>query len=129
MKIYVITKGYYSDYHIITATTDKKLAKELAKKFTENGYGEKTYIEEYENAEIYLRKAYFVRFAKNGNVIELNDCSANEYYIKDVLKNEQCAFDSKGNIYITVFADNAEQAVKIANEKRAMFLAKKSGIC
>ena len=33
MKIYVVTKGYYSDYHIITATTDKELAYRIEETF------------------------------------------------------------------------------------------------
>ena len=39
MKIYVVTRGVYSDYHIITATTDKALAERIAKKF-DREYGD-----------------------------------------------------------------------------------------
>ena len=38
MKIYVVTKGCYSDYHIITATTDEKLAYKIKEKFNGDGY-------------------------------------------------------------------------------------------
>ena len=32
-KVYVVTRGDYSDYHIITATTNKDIANQIAKKF------------------------------------------------------------------------------------------------
>ena len=34
MKIYVVTDGMYSDYHIITATIDKGVAEKIAKRFS-----------------------------------------------------------------------------------------------
>lgn len=122
-KIYVVTKGDYSDYHIITATTDKKLANEIAKKFS-NGWG-KAKVEIYKNAEIMLKPIYLVRFGLNGDVVEISSASTNEYMYEDI---NQCAFDHSKQVFVIVIADDADHAIKIANEKRAEFLARKAGV-
>lgn len=73
MKIYVITQGKYSEYHIVAATTDKTKAKNLQKIFDSRGddfYS--SHIEEYEdgayksvNDKGYL--IYYVRLIKDKN--------------------------------------------------------------
>lgn len=123
MKIYVVTKGQYSDYGIITATTDEELAKKIAEKFSDEY--DKAKVEVYEDAEFMLKPAYFIRFNTSGEVVELKDVSCNEYYYDGT---NNCHFDACDRVYVTVIADNAETAIKIANEKRAEFLARKAGI-
>lgn len=49
MKIYVVTKGEYSDYRIITATLNRWKAESIAEKFAD--LDEDTRIEEYEDEE------------------------------------------------------------------------------
>lgn len=53
MKIYIITKGEYSDYHIVTTFNDKKTADDFVnlmnKRFS--NYSEKYEIEEYDILE------------------------------------------------------------------------------
>ena len=50
MKIYVITKGEYSGYHICAATTDKDRAEMLKRMASTDGlYGEEAKIEEYDD--------------------------------------------------------------------------------
>lgn len=46
MKVYVITEGNYSDYHICTVTTNKERAEKLVKIFSDNWDDAK--IEEYD---------------------------------------------------------------------------------
>lgn len=122
MKIYVVTKGVYSDYHIITATTDEATAKKIAERFS--GEWEEAEVEIYEDAETYLNKMWFVRFDTKGNVSELYEDSS-EYAYECM---NQCSFDVAKGVYIDVCADDANSAVKIAAEKRAEFLARKAGI-
>lgn len=122
MKIYVVTKGCYSDYHIITATTDEATAEKIAKKFSDKW--EEAKVEIYEDAETYLKKIWFVRFDTEGNVIELRENSS-EYAYEHT---NRCSFDVKRRVYIDVCADDANSAVKIAAEKRAEFLARKARI-
>lgn len=122
MKIYVVTKGDYSDYHIITATTDKAQAKKIADKFSDD-WGEAK-VEIYDDAEIYLKTVWLVRFDTKGNVNELR-VDNSEYSYRDVNK---CSSDIFKGVYVHVQADDEISAIKIASEKRAEFLAKKAGI-
>ena len=118
MKIYVVTKGYYSDYHIITATTDEELAYRIKEKFNGNGYDE-TKVEIFEDAEIFMKSCYFMRFDKGGNVIEFEEEKDEYSYEQD--EGE----DTQGNFYISIIADNKERAIKIGAERRTMYLAQK----
>lgn len=121
-KIYVVTKGEYSDYHIITATTNKTLANQIRDKF--NSRYDEAYVEVFEDAELLLKPCFFLRFDEKGNVIESANRSDSEYYY-----DGSCGIDANGNFYISVATDDLESAIKIGAEKRAMCLAKKHGIC
>lgn len=125
MKIYVLTKGCYSDYHIITATTDYELAckiKDRFDKINSEWSDEKVNIEIYEDAELYLKPNYFIRFDKQGNVVEAYEDTSEYGY------DRYSGLDVKGGYFTTITTDNKESAIKIAAEKRAMFLAEKEGI-
>lgn len=122
MAIYVVTKGVYSDYHIITATTDEELANNIRAKFSSNG--EKARVEVFKDAELFLKPHFFLRFDKQGNVIEIGDRSDNEYSYEG-----NWGKDTTGNFYINVAADDLESAIKIGAEKRAIYLAQRYGIC
>ena len=117
MKIYVVTDGIYSDYHIITATTDQATAAAIAKKFGAE-------IEEYENAEIMLHPLWFIRFDKNGAVIECRE-EKSDYGYEDA---GLCKFDIHGHVFVSIVADTVERAIKAGAERRAMFLAEKEGV-
>ncbi len=114
MKIYVLTKGEYSDYHILTATTDRALAETISEKFSAE-------IEEYENAELMLRPIWFLRFEKNGDVCECRLDASGYGYEQAGL----CWFDITGGVMVHVVADSKEQAIKAGAERRAKFLAEK----
>ena len=125
LKIYVLTKGCYSDYHIITATTDYELACKIKDRFDKinSEWGdEKVNIEIYEDAELYLKPNYFIRFDKQGNVVEAYEDTSEYGY------DRYSGLDVKGGYFTTITTDNKESAIKIAAEKRAMFLAEKEGI-
>lgn len=123
-KIYVVTKGHYSDYHIITATTDKKLANEIAKKFSDGW--DKADVEVYEDAELYMKPVFYVGFEQNGDVHAIYDESSSTYYYDNI---NECDFEVDGKrVYAVVQADDEEHAIKIASEKRAEFLARNAGI-
>ena len=122
MKIYVITKGHYSDYHIITATTDEKMAYKIKEKFSGNGGYDEADIEVFEDAELFLKPCYFMRFDENGNVIENKECKTKYGY------DQESNIDFKGRFYTYVVTDNAEKAIKIGAERRAMWLAQENGL-
>lgn len=117
--VYVVTRGDYSDYHIITATTDKKIADKVAKKFNAE-------VEIYDNSEIYTKTIFGVTFNKSGDVMYCYELSEYDYppnneIVQHKRNNQTC-------LYIEVEADDEQSAIKIAAEKRAKFLAEQEGI-
>lgn len=127
MKVYVITKGQYSDYHICAVVTDFKKAQILREKFSDKIDDAK--IEEFDTEnfnDIFAGKnLYCIYFGKNGNVTS-------------VFVNELDYFDPKDNLVkifrdcivrVNVFAFDAASAIKIAVEKRAIELAKSGYGC
>ena len=126
-KIYVVTQGKYSDYHIITATTDLKLAEYARDKF-QNTYSicyDPVRIEVFENAELITRPLWYVKFNSAGQVHNCYECD-NSYEYNNKLN--VCDYYMGGMTHIYVTADTIGDAVKIAAEKRAEFLAMENGM-
>lgn len=126
MKIYVVTKGQYSDYHIVAATLDKEKAERMAKRFSDKW--DECEVEEYEDGDIDFRPYWDVRFKKATSDIVRCDAlgSLDECYIHDLYTFDT---DINRNLRVVVAADTSEEAIKIASEKRAEYLAKKEGVC
>lgn len=122
-KIYVVTEGEYSDYHIITATLDKETAEAIAKKFRTT-YNEPR-VEEFEEgqAKNWLRHLWRVVFDSSGSVDEVMYLGNDSYY-----------FDMAGKCYgrstvqVYVFGDTKEDILKAAAERRAKHLAELEGL-
>ena len=114
MKVYVVTRGEYDNYEIITATTDKDLANKIAEKFN-NKYNE-TRIEEFENAERKLLPFYRVAFNFFGDVQDIRMC---DYEPSDTY------WDDCGILAFYVQADDEEDAVIIAKRHRIEYLEEK----
>lgn len=122
MKVYVVARGSYSDYHICAVAVDKQHAERLCKLFS-NRY-EEANIEEYDTDDAQTLAnggtRYAVRFDKNGNVSDIHedidDC-VGCYYIRH-----------NGEFVVTVDTYTEEAAIKIAAEKRAQYLAEKLGL-
>lgn len=116
-KVYVITKGAYSDYHICAVAATKEIAEKLCRACSDNR-GE-AHIEEYdlnENAED-VRIMYYVEL----------DCGDVEVNI-DLYENKENAWGGKDYFAAYVLAKDQDHAVKIAQDRRAEYLAKKEGI-
>ena len=138
MKIYVITSGEYSDYSITGATTDRAEAEAWIerryKALKESGewgagdcplWGEAYEIEEYDSEHIgkWLNgyDVYWIVFDMAGNIEQLqkenrfcNDDSP--HYIPATRWNDE------ESITVSVYAKSQDEAIKIAAEKRAMFI-------
>ena len=122
MKVYVITDGCYSDYHIVAVTLDE----DNAKRFVDAGLGD---IEEFETDECILPKGmlpYRVVIDKDGCVWP---CYVNEFFfdnsykegLKEGLKEGKIA--PNGNFVWSGFARDKDHALKIARDYRAKKLA------
>lgn len=121
--IYVITQGNYSAYRIIGATTDRETAEKIAKKFSDDC--DDCRIEEYPEGEILLKNLWRVFFKKNGDVFR---CDLSDYH-RDYYDERRQIIDTvykrDYDMIATVEADTEKDAIKIAAEKRAMYLANK----
>lgn len=124
--IYVVTRGRYSDYHIIAASADYKTAKKIKKKFDKYGWDE-CVIEEFPDAEAMLKNVWRVYFRLNGDVFICYEADS-EYDYRDVGTIIDTTFKHDYDLIITVEADTKQDAIKIAAEKRAEYLATKTGL-
>ena len=125
MKIYVITKGEYSDYHICAVATEKDKAVVLQKRFSDTY--ENAEIEEYDtdyhSEMLKYDGLYRVTFREKESLIATN-------VIPDFVERE--SFSPKkckdGSIQIHVFANNEIDAVKFASDKIAKYRAENMGL-
>ena len=124
MKLYAVTKGDYSDYHIITLTASKDAAKKIAKRFSG------TYdamVEEYEDGEIVLgKKLYFVRMV-DGNMDDVTE-DGSEYNLFDTSVYHGNTWGGKPMYYTHVLTDSAEKAAKIGKDRIMKYIAEKEGL-
>jgi len=139
-KVYLVCKGSYSDYHVVAAFSTKEKA-EVVAKLIEDDYdtGE---VEEYDldpaSADD-TRPLWRVLMAlDNGDFAEAEQVEA-EYAIAPLSwfdkdgpiamgpywKGHRGAAELRMAWQVRIRADSAEAAIKIANERRAMYLANK----
>lgn len=144
MKVYVITKGSYSDYHICAVTEDKKRAKRLRVIFSDRW--DKATIKEYDTEEYgekeinSYRKCYPVLRHRDGTIT----IDGEPYYAKELDSWEETPKINKkwvnkgengvawrpvlGEHKFTVFADDEEHAVKVAADRFAAWYANEQRI-
>ncbi len=129
-KIYIITAGEYSDYHIVGVAESKEVAKELLSKY--KGL-ESPSIEEYkinsknDILEIQNKNYYIVRMDREGN----SDSEEWERYYTDIDKEIEFSYLGRYSkippntpaMIMFVWANDLTHAVKIANEKRVQMIA------
>lgn len=122
MKFYVITKGSYSDYRIMTITVNKEKAELLRKAYSD--YFEEAEIEEFEETDIHdCRVLYFVSQYVDGSIYVTNEVGE-LYADKGVINRDE----HNGTLYFYVYADDEEHAKKIFFDKKAEYLARKNGV-
>ena len=130
MKYYAVTKGAYSDYHIITITADAEKAKKIAKKFSDTW--DEAGVEEYEEDDMMLRDLWEVDFDDKGNAFKAQLQHDLYYYRQAYIWSYayRAHPDNRSikSLVTYVFADSKEAAIKIAAEKRAEYLAEKNGL-
>lgn len=125
-KLYAITAGEYSDYHIITLCSDREKAERLVRWYNRHEKFGEAEIEEYEDGEIIPDESvapYEVIFDRDGRIRMADRCSP-EWVIGENPIME-CI---DGKILVHVLATDEGSAMKIAAEKRAKYIAEKTGV-
>lgn len=134
MKVYVITQGSYSDYHICAVSVDKERAVLLSRYFSDgDGLAQ---VEEYDteaklpNSEVLFRliPIYKVEIRKDGRcfsgIIEYHD-SATPYKSRFTFGTLSGDGDT---FYAFLTANDEAHARKIAFDKRAQMVAERFGL-
>lgn len=122
-KVYIITKGDYSDYHICAVTLDEERAEKLRKMYSDSINDAN--IEEYVPNEAKPIFLYGVQFSRDGNVMSYR---ADEYDLKDEGYVEY-EYDGYEQYYVVwVKAKDEDHALKIAQDRLAEYKAKEAGI-
>lgn len=123
-KVYVITRGSYSDYHICAVTLDPERAKNLKRLFS--GYDEAN-IEEYPLDEKVETRVYGVTLQReSGKHIKtkLDDYG----FYDDGGVEEDCEFGADEKLTFWCDAKDEEHALKIARDRLAQYKAEREGI-
>lgn len=132
MKVYVITKGSYSDYGICAVAIDHQKA-EVLRQLCSDKWDE-AFIEEYDTDEfvpVFERKLpYRVWFDASGSV-EKVELQSLEYFKTGV--DKQFVWDKvnethRVRVTVGLYAENEERAIKVAAEKRAEYIAEEFGL-
>lgn len=125
MKVYVITRGDYSDYSIMAVALDKSRAKELATIFSDDMYVAN--VEEYDTdtyAPVH-KPLWSVTFYKDLPPRVHRDIYGIEHrkypYVRDVPMERLTHM-------VYVQADDEEHALKIASDELAKYKAEKEGL-
>ena len=126
MKVYVITNGEYSDYHICGVTLDYETAEKI-RKHTSGSYDESR-IEEYETDT-------WSDIVRIGGIYHVNKYGAylqayrENYDVEEIYNNRNVVMDygndRKG---VNVIARDEDHAKKIASDLFAKYDAEKNGL-
>jgi len=126
MKVYVITRGDYSDYHIIGVSLDKKKAKDVARIFSNDMYTAN--VEEYDSDQFKDAKypLWGVNFYSNKPVVINKADYCSDYNVPEIVES----FGAQGVwvCHIRVQAEDKDHALKIASDELAKYKAEKEDI-
>lgn len=132
MKVYVVTEGCYSGYHIVFVTLDRERADTFVKRYNKTEYDDYR-VEEYDTDDIKLfddgRKLYQVWKRDNDavRVYEEEPCYQDAFVMNKVkrytVKNPK---STQYSVY--VMAEDEEHAEKIGADLIAEYMARKAYI-
>ena len=122
-KIYIITKGCYSGYHICAVTMDKSRAENLKRLFDDRY--EEADIEEYTLDEVQKNEYIYC--------IDFQDDSSPNIYIDEYSgfansSNDLHIIDYSKCFSVYVRAKNEKHAMKIAQDEYARWKAEQEGV-
>ena len=129
-KLYAVTEGDYSEYHIVTLCSNEATARRIVERLnqaclSEYGWKGGYRVEEYIDGEVYKDESlhpYFVRWHENSCEVE-NEPDA-DYCFRGTVYTY-----TDGTVWgIYVFAKDKQEALKIASEKRAKITAERTGV-
>lgn len=126
-KVYIVTKGEYSDYHIMAAFANKSTAEEFAKKAT--GPYDEARVETYDLRGDMPKQItrYFVEVDSDGNVVQKSTWKQWDFE-REKEKGTAVYRDHHGLHCWASSYRGYDVATKAARDKLAQWKARKAGI-
>lgn len=126
MKVYVLTSGEYSGYHIVGVLLDEEQAKIAAA--TMSTRYEEVYVEEYDTDDLSFIKPgwkyWTITFSEYDHAIRGVIC--HDYFGS---LDEPILFGAHHKIwYVDVYAEDKKHAIKNASDKLSKYLAEQSNL-
>ena len=125
-KIYVVTAGVYSDYHIVAVCSDKSRAQEIANIYNLNHssstWGDAEVVEYTDGCLVDLsRSAYYISLRENGSILSIKELYEESKIdcLFEVFESNGVRRLNSGEYIANIIADNKDQAIKIARDKIA----------
>ena len=116
-KVYIVTAGNYSDYHIVAVFSTRKKAEEFLKRYEEVYPYIDVRIEEHPiDVPVEKRFGYRVMMKKNGDVVSIEKAYETQFGFRGF-------HFLSGDLIWAVNTDDEKKAIKVVNEKRAIILA------
>lgn len=119
MKVYVVTAGEYSDYHIVGVTLDYKKAKDFAERNTGEYYYNTYRVEVYDTdkLEVFSEWMHYWCVSTMNEDLWATECDDSISYGLDEMNVVQKAKHIQGiRLYVYVVAEDEEHAMKIATD-------------
>jgi len=116
-KVYIVTQGSYSDYHIVNVFSTKEKADTYVKECGGD-------INEF---ELDLPRNEWweitIRMRKDGEIKDKYSFDREYHTYSKYQASHFCCYDTYGNFVYSVVTDDEKIAIKVTNEKRAIILA------
>lgn len=134
MKVYIVTSGEYSDYHIVAVFIDKDLAYRYATVRKLKDRWDDYNVEIYDTDDIKMADVnaeeekikphilYRCEFLPNGTLLEGRDT------VKEKLEEPVIEDYGRTIVYVSKGDKSIEECIKIAQDMRAKYLAEKFGL-
>lgn len=132
-KLYAVTAGAYSDYHIVSLCSDRARAEQICDMYGGRGFGRAVVEEFSDGVRTDIFKPLFeISLKEDGELGEASECTGSTKM--ETLLNPEGGYrlgiiEQWDGGYLTfVSADNADSAIKIARDRLAQYKAEKEGI-
>ena len=126
MKVYVLTCGEYSCYHIVGVLLDEEQAK-IAAEVMSDRYND-VEVETYDTDELKFIKPswkyWTIAFSERDHAIV--DAFRDDYYLDALGEPRLCAINHRW--YVDVYAENEDHATKNASDRLNKYLAEQSNL-
>lgn len=126
MKVYVLTCGEYSCYHIVGVLLDEEQAK-IAAEVMSDSYND-IEVETYDTDELKFIKPgwkyWTIAFSERDHTIV--DAFRDDYYLDALGEPRLCAINHRW--YVDVYAEDEDHAIKNASDKLSKYLAEQNNL-